>query len=82
MVINSLKNIFNLITKNSRTLDAFAIVNKKIIPNEIIYNIIKKIVNHCDKSKRFIEYDEFINKATDLFELFSTDEKITILNFN
>ena len=81
-IINSLKNIFNLITKNNRTLDAFAIVNKKIIPNEIIYNIIKKIVNHCDKSKRFIEYDEFINKATDLFELFSTDEKITILNFN
>ena len=67
---------------NNRTLDAFAIVNKKIIPNEIIYNIIKKIVNHCDKSKRFIEYEEFINKAINLFGVFYMDEKIAILNFN
>lgn len=80
-IINSLNNIFNCITKNNRTLDAFAIVNKQIIPNDI-YNIIKKIVNHCDKSKRFIEYNEFINKAIDIFELFSMNEKITILNFN
>ena len=79
-IMNSLKNIFNFITKNNRALDAFAVVNKKIIPIEI-YNIIKKIVNNCDKRKRFIEYDEFINKAIDVFELFSMDEKITILNF-
>lgn len=80
-IITSLKNIFYYISKNNNTLDVFGVVNKKNIPEQI-YGIIKKIVNNCDKKKRFIEYDEFINQAFYLFDSFSKEDKITILNFN
>ena len=79
-IITSIKNIFYYISKNNDTLDAFAVVNKNNIP-EKIYDIIKKIVNNCDKKKRFIEYNEFINQAFYLFDSFSKEDKITILNF-
>ena len=80
-IMNSLKNIFNYITKNNIILDVFTVVNKKNIPEEI-YGIIKKIVGNCNKKKRFIEYNEFINQAFYLFDRLSNEEKITILNFN
>ena len=80
-VIISLKNIFNFITKNNKTLDVFTVVNKKNIPEEI-FDIVKTIVRNCDKKKRFIEYNEFINKGFYLFDQFSKEDKITVLNYN
>ena len=80
-VMNSLKIIFNYIAKNNMILDVFTVVNKKNIPEEI-YGIVKKIVRNCNKKKRFIEYNEFINQAFYLFDRLSNEEKITILNFN
>ena len=80
-IMNSLKNIFYFISKNNKILDVFAVVNRKNIP-EKLYDIIKTIVKNCDKKKRFIEYDEFINQAFYLFDSLSKEEKITILNFN
>ena len=80
-IINSIKNIFKLITKNNIALDAFSVVNKNVIPSPI-YDVVKKIVRNCDNKKRFIEYDDFINKAFILFDTFSNEEKISILNYN
>ena len=80
-IINSIKNIFKLITKNNTALDAFSMINKNVIPSPI-YDVVKKIVRNCDNKKRFIEYDDFINKSFFLFDKFSTEEKISILNYN
>jgi len=80
-IINSIKNIFCTIAKNNKILDVFTLVNKKNIP-EGIFEIVKKIISFCDKKKRFVEYNEFICQAFLLFETFSNEEKITILNFN
>ena len=80
-IINSIKNIFKLITKNNIALDAFSVVNKNVIPSPI-YDVVKKIVRNCDNKKRFIEYNDFINKAFILFDTFSNEEKISILNYN
>ena len=80
-IMNSLKKMFYHISKNNNTLDVFAVVNKKNIP-ENIYYIIKNIVKNCDKKKRFIEYEEFINKAFYIYDSFSKEDKITVLNFN
>jgi hypothetical protein len=80
-VMISLKNIFKYITKNNKTLDVFTVVNKKNIPEEI-FDIVKTIVRNCDKKKRFIEFNEFVNKGFYLFDQFSKEDKITVLNFN
>ena len=80
-IMNSFKNIFNFITKNNQTLDVFAILNRQNIPEEL-YDIIKKIVKNCNRKKRFIEKNEFINQANSLFNIFSKEEKIIILNYN
>ena len=69
-----------VVTKNNNTLDAFTVVNKKNIPEEI-FGIVKTIVRNCNIKKRFIEYNEFVNKAFYLFDQFSNEDKITILNF-
>ena len=80
-IMNSLKNIFNYITKNKMILDVFGVVNIQNIPEEI-YGIVKNIVKNCNQKKRFIEYNEFIDKAYYLFDKFTNEEKIIILNFN
>lgn len=80
-IINSFKNIFNIITKNNRILDAFSVVNKNIIPSPI-YEIVKNVVKNCDNKNRFIQYDDFINMAFVLYDKFSDEEKISILNYN
>ena len=80
-IITSFKNIFNIITKNNRILDAFSVVNKNNIPSPI-YEIVKNIVKNCDNKNRFIQYDDFINTAFVLFDKFSNEDKISILNYN
>ena len=80
-IVSSIKSIFCSIAKNNKVLDVFSLVNKKNIP-EGIYEIVKKIICFCDKKKRFVEYNEFICQAFYLFETFTKEEKITILNFN
>ena len=79
--MNSFKDIFNAVTKNNKTLDAFNMINKNNIPSPI-YGIVKFIVKNCQNKNRFIEYEEFINKALTLFDNFSKEEKISILNYN
>ena len=78
--MNSFKNIFNLITKNNKILDAFNVVNKNNIPSPI-YEVVKTIVKNCNNKNRFIDYNDFINMAFILFDKFSNDEKISILNY-
>ena len=80
-IMNSLKNIFNFITKNKFILDVFGVVNIQNIPEDI-YGIVKTIVKNCDQKKRFIDYNEFMDKAYDLIDIFTKEEKIIILNFN
>ena len=80
-IITSFKNIFNIITKNNRILDAFIVINKNNIPSPI-YEIVKNVVKNCDNKKRFIQYDDFINTAFVLFDKFSNEDKISILNYN
>ena len=79
-IINSFKNIFNLITKNNKILDAFTVVNKNNIPSPI-YEVVKTIVKNCNNKNRFIDYNDFINMAFILFDKFSNEEKISILNY-
>ena len=79
-IINSFKNIFNIITKNNKILDAFSLVNKNNIPSPI-YDIIKTILKNCNNRNRFVEYNDFINIAIILFDKFSNEEKISILNY-
>ena len=80
-ILNCFRNIFNAVTKNNKTLDAFNMINKNNIPSPI-YEIVKFIVKNCQNKNRFIEYEEFINKALTLFDNFSKEEKISILNYN
>ena len=56
-------------------------VNKNNIPSPI-YEIVKNIVKNCDNKKRFVQYDDFINKNFVLFDKFSNEDKISILNYN
>ena len=79
-IINSFKNIYNIITKNNEILDAFSLVNKNNIPSPI-YDIVKTILKNCNNRNRFVEYNDFINMAINLFDKFSNDEKISILNY-
>ena len=39
-------------------------------------------MKNCQNKNRFIEYEEFINKALNLFDNFSKEEKIAILNYD
>ena len=79
-IINSFKNIFNKITKNNKILDAFSLVNRNNIPSPI-YDIVKTILKNCNNKNRFVEYNDFINMAFILFDKFSNEEKISILNY-
>ena len=79
-IINSFKNIFNKITKNNKILDAFSLVNRNNIPSPI-YDIVKTILKNCNNRNRFVEYNDFINIAFILFDKFSNEDKISILNY-
>ena len=80
-ILNCFRNIFIAITKNNKILDAFNMINKNNIQSPI-YEIVKFIVKNCQNKNRFIEYEEFINKALNLFDNFSKEEKIAILNYD
>ena len=77
---NSFKKIFIYITKNNDYLDAFWTLNGKYIPSEI-FKPVQTIIKNCNK-KRFISGNEFIRKGYQLFNFFSSNDKIAIMNFN
>ena len=77
---NSFKKIFIYITKNNDYLDAFWTLNGKYIPSKI-FKPVQTIIKNCNK-KRFISVNEFIRKGYQLFNFFSSNDKIAIMNFN
>jgi len=78
---NSFKNIFNFLTKNNNYLDAFSVMNTKTIPSKI-YKPIQSVIKSCNNKKRFISENEFVQKGYELFNFFSQNDKISIINFN
>lgn len=74
------ENIFNYITKNNKYLDAFSIMNTKSIPIQI-YKPIQFVIKNCNNKKRFISASEFIRKGYELFNYFSQNDKIALINF-
>ena len=78
---NSFKNIFNFLTKSNNYLDAFSVMNTKTIPSKI-YKPIQSVIKSCNNKKRFISENEFVQKGYELFNFFSQNDKISIINFN
>jgi hypothetical protein len=78
---NSFKNIFRYLTKNNNYLDAFSVMNTKTIPSKI-YKPIQSVIKNCNNKKRFISESEFVKKGYELFNFFSQNDKISIINFN
>ena len=78
---NSFKNIFRYLTKNNNYLDAFSVMNTKTIPSKI-YMPIQSVIKSCNNKKRFISENEFVKKGYELFNFFSQNDKISIINFN
>jgi len=78
---NSFKNIFKFLTKNNNYLDVFSVMNPKTIPAKI-YKSIQSVIKSCNNKQRFISEKEFVKKGYELFNFFSQDEKISIINFN
>ena len=78
---DSFKNIFRFLTKNNNYLDAFSAMNTKTIPSKI-YKPIQSVIKSCNNKKRFISENEFVKKGYELFNFFSQNDKISIINFN
>ena len=78
---NSFKNIFKYLSKNNNYLDAFSVMNTKTIPSKI-YKSIQSVIKSCNNKQRFIPENEFVRKGYELFNFFSQDDKIYIINFS
>ena len=79
-IMKALEKIFNDYCNENNVLDAFIILNRKILPSEI-YNPISFIIKNCDKKGRFISLKEFVNKGIEIFEKLKTHEQKAIINF-